>query len=536
MKKVFYLLATAMLAFACGDDDNVTNPTPGPGPGPDPEPPVEESISLSAESYKFPKTGGPFDVTVTSSGDWELVATGNDDNVFTPSAWEGKTGAKVTFTAKPNTTSEEIPEATFTFICGEKRATFKASQYAGDELTIETTSLSAPVTGGSLYVTVKASGEFACEITEGKDWLSLPTAAEPSSRAVETTQFELKAAANTTGKSRTAKALFTLGDLEPVEVTVTQAQNDVLKVAEETNLNLEAVKAGETLTFTFQANFKPSVKVLVGQEFLTPGEPTAVSDEEGVVDYTLSIEVKPNDGEPRSGSLRIFQQDNEETMKIDLNVAQAGESKLPEGQVNIPDANFRTKLLALGYIVSADAELCELTDEGKNATQLNVGNSNITDLTGLEAFQNVTNLMVFGNRDLTRVDLSRNPKITVLNTNICPALNDVDLGEANIDWVTMNSLTSSSVVVRAKGKIKELDMNGSQFTSLDVSQVYNVGTVNLNKCSRLDGTLDLRNCAAITKLQISSCSSLKKVILPKSVEGKINIVMNEEVVAEFVYE
>lgn len=60
-------------------------------------------------------------------------------------------------------------------------------------------------------------------------------------------------------------------------------------------------------------------------------------------------------------------------------------------------------------------------------------------------------------------------------------------------------------------------------TEIDLSQCYNITTVKLNGCSSLTGTVDLRNCAAIKNLGLNLCSQLEKVILPKSVEGLVNI-------------
>lgn len=101
MKKYLILLASAMLAWSCGDDKNVDEPQK-------PEPPVTEAaISLSATEYTFAAAGGTSDeITVTSSGAWELIG---DDKVFEPSAKSGENGDKVTFTVGVNPKSEELP-------------------------------------------------------------------------------------------------------------------------------------------------------------------------------------------------------------------------------------------------------------------------------------------------------------------------------------------------------------------------------------------------------------------------------------------
>lgn len=80
---------------------------------------------------------------------------------------------------------------------------------------------------------------------------------------------------------------------------------------------------------------------------------------------------------------------------------------LPEGPndaVYIPDANFKTKLIALGYDTNADGEI-QFSEAAAVATILNVSSSNIADLTGLHAFTNLQGLFC-QNNNLTSVDVS----------------------------------------------------------------------------------------------------------------------------------
>ena len=56
------------------------------------------------------------------------------------------------------------------------------------------------------------------------------------------------------------------------------------------------------------------------------------------------------------------------------------------GIVYIPDANFKAKLIALGVDTNTDGEI--QFSEALVPTVLDVSNSNIADLTGIEAFTN----------------------------------------------------------------------------------------------------------------------------------------------------
>lgn len=523
MKKYLILLASAMLAWSCGDDKNVDEPQK-------PEPPVTEAaISLSATEYAFAAAGGTSDeITVTSSGAWELIG---DDKVFEPSAKSGENGDKVTFTVGVNPKSEERT-GTFQFLCDGEIAELTLTQSGGDELTIETREYAAPVKGGSIYVEVKASGAFEYTVEEGADWLTKPTAASAAAATPE--RAELVAAANDTGKARQATVTFTLGELS-VPVVVTQAQNDVLKVAEGATLTYEVGKPAETIAFAFEANFKPAVAA--SADWITVGEPVAASAEEGVVAYTLSIEVAANDGEPREGKVTIAHPENAE-LNLEVTIKQDGEEPLPEGAVRIPDANFRAKLLALGYIESDASEVCMLTQAGKDATEMNVSKSNISDLTGLEAFTNLTNLQVWGNTEITRLDLSKNPKITTLNVNLLTKLTYLNLGTLSLQWLDVKNLVVASLKVVYEGTMSdELGITGSM-TTLDMSECtgsikyLNLGNTTNNN---LSGILDLHMMKGLQKLNLNGCKSLTKVILPKDVESSIQILSQPESV-EIVFE
>ncbi len=295
---------------------------------------------------------------------------------------------------------------------------------------------------------------------------------------------------------------------------VTQAQNDVLKVAEGTDVTYNVGKPAETITFAFEANFKPAVAA--SADWITVGEPVAASADEGVVAYTLSIEVAANDGEPREGKVTIAHPENAE-LNLEVTIKQEGEEPLPEGAVRIPDANFRAKLLALGYIESDASEVCMPTQAGKDATTMDVNRSNITDLTGIEAFTNITSLVADGNTGITRLDLSHNSKITNLTLRRLTNLTYVNLGAINIaGWFELTALTSNELTVISTGTIGTFECNGSNIRKVDFSQCTGFNTVILAGWQSLEGEMDLHNCTNINKLTLNLCPKLQKLILPAS--------------------
>lgn len=91
--------------------------------------------------------------------------------------------------------------------------------------------------------------------------------------------------------------------------------------------------------------------------------------------------------------------------------------------VNIPDANFKAKLIALGIDSNADGEIQVVEAQFVTGT-LNIANSNISDLTGLEFFTNLTGLFCVSNLfvevDVSHIqgnefDFSNNPNLQHIN-------------------------------------------------------------------------------------------------------------------------
>lgn len=521
MKKYLILFAAAMLAFSCGDDKD-TDANPG-GPS-EPEPPVDEAyITLSSQEYTFPKEGGTSpDIEVSSSADWELIG---DDAVFTPSVKKGKDGDKITFEAQANRKAEAYEEV-FTFLCDGETATLTLRQLAGDEMTIATQEYSAPVSGGSIYVEVKASGafEYAVEEKPENGWLTRPAADQTTKAVLETTRAELIAAANDTGKAREARVIFTLGDIS-IPVTVKQAQNNVLQIAGDAQTAFEVEKAGRRIEFAFQSNFKPSVAVApeASQAWVTAGEPVAASSEAGVVDYSLTLTVAANDGEPRNATVTLSDP-GDPSLKIELTIAQDGETPMPEGWARIPDAAFRSKLLSLGYIVSADQEECELTAEGKSATTLNLMSSGISDITGVEAFKELTTLVLAGNPNITRIDLSRNTKITGLNVMQLNRITYLNIGNATLSaWFSLTTLASSELTLVGTGSFTNMFECNGAMQRIDFSQFTgSFNKITMSGLQNLTGTLDLHNCKSISgKFTLNICPKLEKLILPKDFDPSL---------------
>ncbi len=142
--------------------------------------------------------------------------------------------------------------------------------------------------------------------------------------------------------------------------------------------------------------------------------------------------------------------------------------------VSIPDTNFKAALIAQGVDTNGDGEI--QVGEAQALTYLNVNNSNISDLTGIEEFVNLVMFQCSGNAiahldfsnnvnlthlncsntQLTGLDVSNNSSLTFLNCS-GNALNSLDISNngVQLDFVTHLGLCFSKVLDKKIPSIRD---------------------------------------------------------------------------------
>jgi Leucine-rich repeat (LRR) protein len=165
--------------------------------------------------------------------------------------------------------------------------------------------------------------------------------------------------------------------------------------------------------------------------------------------------------------------------------------------VNIPDANFKNALLAIpGLDANLDLEI-QCTEAASFLGPIDVSFQNIADLTGIEAFTNITELYCQGNQ-LTNVDFSQNTALTILycfdnqlsTLDISSNINLFEFGcgnnfisfldvSNNINLISLsciyNSLTSLNLNTNVN--IQSLYCFYNQITNLDLSNNTSLNTL-----------------------------------------------------------
>ena len=168
--------------------------------------------------------------------------------------------------------------------------------------------------------------------------------------------------------------------------------------------------------------------------------------------------------------------------------------------VNIPDANFKAYLLTVMY-ADADGDGEIQVSEAETFTGfINCPSKGIADLTGIEAFTNITELYCSDNQ-LTTLDVSKN---TALTTLWCfdNQLTTLDLSQntalTNL-WCYRNKLTALDVSKNTA--LKSLSADRNQLTTLDISK--NTALTELSVWANQLTTLDVSKNILLEGLYVS---------------------------------
>lgn len=214
--------------------------------------------------------------------------------------------------------------------------------------------------------------------------------------------------------------------------------------------------------------------------------------------------------------------------------------------VNIPDANFKAKLLEasstspiakdingnpIAIDINDDNEI--QTDEALNIYRLNISNIYLADVTGLEAFINLTELRLF-NTDLPILDISQLNNLTYLRSYNNPISNldlsqNINLLELRLESTNLDNLNLSFCT-----NLTTLWLTDNNFNSIDVSQNLNLEVLNLgaNNLDSIDLTQNLNlvdldiSFNNITSIDLSQNGSLIRLVLNQNNLTNLNLTSN----------
>jgi Leucine-rich repeat (LRR) protein len=190
--------------------------------------------------------------------------------------------------------------------------------------------------------------------------------------------------------------------------------------------------------------------------------------------------------------------------------------------VNIPDANFKYRLLNYTPVIDTNSDGEIQTTEALQVTTLVIFGTQINDLTGIESFSNLTSLTaqylpitsinVTNLTNLQSLNCSNNSNLTSLNITGLSNLQSLNLSGSTL--ITTLDLTAFS-------NLHDLNCSGLYYlTSLNISNLVNLQTVNINSCRDLTSlnysganmqSLSCSGCILITSLNLNSLTNLQSL-------------------------
>ena len=166
--------------------------------------------------------------------------------------------------------------------------------------------------------------------------------------------------------------------------------------------------------------------------------------------------------------------------------------------VNIPDANFKNKLLNYTPIIDTNNDGQIQVSEALVVTELYFSYSSISNMTGIEAFTNLESLNCVNNQ-LTSLSISN---LTNLTSFICAnnLLTSLDVSNLiNLTYLDCHNNQFTSLDVYNLTNLTYLDCGYNQLTSIDVSNLINLTVLRYEH--NLLSSVDVSNLTNLTFLR-----------------------------------
>jgi len=178
--------------------------------------------------------------------------------------------------------------------------------------------------------------------------------------------------------------------------------------------------------------------------------------------------------------------------------------------VNIPDPLFKACLVSNTLInTNSDTEIQVSEALAYTGTVKCINNVNLTDITGIEAFVNITGLKIFGN-NISAMNISSNVNLQYLVCNHNSNLASLDLSSnTNLISLWANSTNISTLDLSNNTNLDTLEMSSTPLASVNLSNV-NLTVFKASNCE-------------LTQVNLSLHTNLKKVIVHNNSLSSLNV-------------
>lgn len=200
--------------------------------------------------------------------------------------------------------------------------------------------------------------------------------------------------------------------------------------------------------------------------------------------------------------------------------------------VTIPDANFKAILVANTNINTNNDSEIQISEASAYTGAISVANSSIQDLTGIEAFTEITVLQAFANYGLTSIDVSQNTKLTQLLIEQTGVSGILDLSMLTVLVDFKAHTTAITAINMANGNNHNVTRFNVVSSTVDCVQIDAGFTPNSNWSIPASGSynVDCPTILSINDFEINTVS-----LYPNPTTSVLNIKMNNRFSQATVY-
>lgn len=240
----------------------------------------------------------------------------------------------------------------------------------------------------------------------------------------------------------------------------------------------------------------------------------------------MSISINSN---PNLYCVQVDDQDNSFDKWSDLikKDAHTGFSTNCSETTAIPDANFEQALIDLGHIPGPlDGQI--FTGNVSAVKSLFVSNKNISDLTGIDVFNNLETLYIKDN-NITSINLSSNLKLQNLSSSMNNLI-DLDLSSnSELQYLTCDNNGLTNLDLSNNPKLINVTANNNSLSSFTLTNHTILEELDISENNLT--SLNLTNNAALTDLNFEN-NSLTNLDLSSNYE-LVNIIANKNNLSSF---
>ena len=435
---------------------------------------------------------------------------------------------------------------------GEKEAIIEITTNIGKkEITVTGIAKPKPLPGVDLSATALVFGDV--EVNQTKDVMFSIT--NSGSADLEITAFEVKGtnasdfstsataetlAAGTTKTITVTFAPTVVGEkTASLEVTTNTGVKAIALSGKATATPMPAIAFSETrlgfgdvtvgnssndLTFAIQNNGQGSLEVSnIRMSGLNPSDftlvnvsaPQTIAPNGGV--YEVTARFTPQ-SEGQKQAMIVVESNDPTKPSLAIIINGTGLQAATGTIVNIPDANFKTALVANNAInINGDSEI-QVSEAQAFTGEIKVDGLNISDVTGLEAFVNITQFNA-ENNSLTSIDLSQNT-----------ALKRLILRRNSLTALDLSANTALETILIEENSISAIDLtNHSSLKSFQCGD-NNIATLSLPTTANDLRTLYLEK-NQISTLDVSMYPDLRTLVVYNNNLTSVDISNNSRVVS-----